>query len=65
MRNVHTQYTQRWHHLCSQAGEQSSNTNIINQQEIIDSTSNVTILSRKQLDDVLMQVDVSDSAMCL
>ena len=65
MCNVNTQDTQRWHHLYSQASEQSSNTEVINQQVIVDSKSNVTVLSGKQSNDVLMQVDMSDSAMCL
>ena len=53
------QYMQRWHHLYSQASEQSSNTSVINRQVMFNSTSNVTILSAKQPDDVLMQVYVS------
>ena len=65
MHNVNTHYAQRWHHLCSQASEQRSNTNIINQQVIIDSTSNVIVLSGKQANDVLMQVNMSDSTMRL
>ena len=61
MHKVHTQYTQRWHHLYSQASEQSSNTDVINRQLIVSSDFNVTIISRKQPDDVLMQVDMSDT----
>ena len=60
MRNVNTQYAERWHHLYSQTSEQRSDTDVINWQVIVDSTSNVTVLSGKQSDDVLMQVDVSD-----
>ena len=58
---VHMQYMQRWYRLYSQASEQSSDTSVINWQLIItDSTSNVTVLSGKQSDNVLIQVDVSD-----
>ena len=35
MHKVHTQYMQRWRHLYSQASEQSSDTNIVNQQVTI------------------------------
>ena len=65
MRKVHTHYSQRWHCLYSQASEQSSDTSIINQQVIVDSTSNVTGLTGKQPDYVLMQVDMSDTTMHL
>ena len=65
MRKVHKQYVQRWHHLYSQAREQSSDTNIVNRQVIVDSTSNVTILSEKQHYNVLLQVDMSDATMSL
>ena len=34
------QYVLRWHHLYSQASEQSSDTDVINQQVIVESTSN-------------------------
>ena len=56
---------QRWHCFYSGASEQSSDTDIINQQVIVDSTSNITVLSVKQSDDVLMQVNVPDLIMCL
>ena len=59
------QCMQRWRHPYSQASEQSSDTDIINRQVIIDSTSNFTILSGKQPDDVLMQVNMSDATMHL
>ena len=49
MRNVHAQYMQRWCHLYSQASEQSSDTNAIKWQVIVDSTCNVTILSENNL----------------
>ena len=63
---VHMQYVLRWHHLYSQASKQSSNTDVINQQVIVDSTSNATVyFSGKQSYNVLMQVDVSDSIMHL
>ena len=42
MWKIHTQYAQRWCCVYSQASEQSSHTNIINQQVTINSTSNVT-----------------------
>ena len=54
MRDVYMQYAQRWHRLYSQASEQSSDTDVINQQVIIDFTSNVTVLSGKQPNDVLV-----------
>ena len=41
MCNVNMYYAQRWHRLYSQASEQSSNTNIINQLLIVYSTCNV------------------------
>ena len=63
MCNVYTQYAQRWCHLYSQASEQSSDTNVINQRVIVESASDVTVLLGKQSDGVLMQVDVSDSTM--
>ena len=37
------QYVLRWHHLYSQASEQSSGTDVINRQVIVDSTSNATV----------------------
>ena len=48
------QYSQRWRRFYSQASEQSSNTNVTNQHVTFDSTSNLTVLSGKQPDDVLM-----------
>ena len=54
MCDVHMQYAQRWRRLYSQASEQSSNTDAINRQIIIDFTSNVTVLSGKQPNDVLV-----------
>ena len=59
------QYVQRRCNLYCQASEQSSNINIINQKLTVDSTSNVTILSGKQSDDMLMQADMLDSTVCL
>ena len=50
MHIVHMQYTQRWCYLYCQASEQSSNTNEINRQLTIDSTSNVSVLLGKQSD---------------
>ena len=38
---------QSWYCLSTQASEQSSDANVINQQVIIDSTSDITILSEK------------------
>ena len=40
-------------------------TNVINQQVIINSISNVTIVSGRQFNDVLMQANVSGSTMHL
>ena len=70
MHNVHT-HAQRWCHCCSQASEQSSDTNVINRQIITDSTSNATIFQEtirqcvNACDNVLMHVNASDSTMCL
>ena len=47
MHNLHTQYVQRWRRLYSQTSEQRSDTSAINRQVIVDSTSNVTVLSGK------------------
>ena len=65
MHIVHMQYAQRLCHLYCQASKQSSNTNEINQKLTIDPTSNVSVLSGKQSDDMLMQVNVLDLIMCL
>ena len=40
-------------------------TNVINRQVIINSTSNVTVVSGRQFDDELIQVDKSGSTMHL
>ena len=58
IRNIHTQYSRRWHGLYDKASEQSNNTDKINRQEIIDSTS-VTVLSGKQSDIHNMHVKIS------
>ena len=63
--NLNTHCAQRWHRLCGQASKQNSDTDVIIWQVIVDSTSNVTILSGKKSDDVLMQVTVSNSTMHL
>ena len=38
---------QRWHRLYSQDSAQSSDSNVINQQVIIDSSSNITVFQEK------------------
>ena len=62
---IRKQYAQRWHSLHSQVSEQNSDVNIISLQLIIDSTSNVTVLSGNNLQCVNVSFKVSHSPMHL